>query len=67
MERFFRSLKNEWMPVVGYVSFSEAAFHAITGYIVGYYSALKTTGVLIRGYPQTNRKMDTNSNAVASF
>ncbi|MDZ9561239.1 hypothetical protein SND82_19955 [Escherichia coli] len=25
MERFFRSLKNEWMPVVGYVSFSEAA------------------------------------------
>ncbi len=29
MERFFRSLKNEWMPVVGYVSFSEAA-HAIT-------------------------------------
>ncbi|EGK33882.1 putative transposase, partial [Shigella flexneri K-304] len=31
MERFFRSLKNEWMPVVGYVSFSEAA-HAITDY-----------------------------------
>ncbi|STM76652.1 putative transposase subunit [Escherichia coli] len=40
MERFFRSLKNEWMPVVGYVSFSEAA-HAITDYIVGYYSALR--------------------------
>ncbi|WP_342352171.1 IS3 family transposase, partial [Escherichia coli] len=39
-ERFFRSLKNEWMPVVGYVSFSEAA-HAITDYIVGYYSALR--------------------------
>ena len=39
MERFFRSLKNEWMPVVGYVSFSEAA-HAITDYIVGYYSAV---------------------------
>ncbi len=37
MERFFRSLKNEWVPVVGYVSFSEAA-HAITDYIVGYYS-----------------------------
>ena len=31
MERFFRSLKNEWVPVVGYVSFSEAA-HAITDY-----------------------------------
>ena len=40
MERFFRSLKNEWMPVVGYVSFSEAA-HAITDYIVGYDSALR--------------------------
>ena len=38
MERFFRSLKNEWGPVEDYVSFSEAA-HAITDYIVGYYSA----------------------------
>lgn len=33
MERFFRSLKNEWVPVTGYVSFSDAA-HAITDYIV---------------------------------
>ncbi len=40
MERFFRSLKNEWVPVAGYVSFSDAT-HAITDYIVGYYSALK--------------------------
>ncbi len=40
MERFFRSLKNEWMPVTGYLSFSDAA-HAITDYIVGYYSALR--------------------------
>ncbi len=40
MERFFRSLKNEWMPVTGYTSFSEAA-QAITGYIVGYYSELR--------------------------
>ena len=39
MERFFRSLKNEWVPATGYVSFSDAA-HAITDYIVGYYSAL---------------------------
>ena len=38
MERFFRSLKNEWVPATGYVSFSDAA-HAITDYIVGYYSA----------------------------
>lgn len=40
MERFFRSLKNEWVPVTGYVSFSDAA-HEITAYIVGYYSALR--------------------------
>ncbi|MGL9773231.1 MAG: IS3 family transposase [Sodalis sp. (in: enterobacteria)] len=40
MERFFRSLKNEWIPVTGYISFSEAA-HEITDYIVGYYSALR--------------------------
>lgn len=40
MERFFWSLKNEWMPVVGYVSFREAA-HAITDYIVEYYSTLR--------------------------
>jgi hypothetical protein len=25
MERFFRSLKNEWVPATGYVSFSDAA------------------------------------------
>ncbi|EJF7711584.1 IS3 family transposase [Providencia rettgeri] len=40
MERFFRSLKNEWVPVTGYISFSEAA-HAITDYIVGYYSEVR--------------------------
>lgn len=39
MERFFRILKNKWVPVTGYLSFSNAA-HEITDYIVGYYSAL---------------------------
>lgn len=34
MERFFRSLKNEWVPVTGYINFSEAA-HAITDYSPG--------------------------------
>lgn len=29
MARFFRSLKNEWVPVTGYVSFSDAT-RAIT-------------------------------------
>jgi len=37
MERFFRSLKHEWIPETGYGSFTEAK-HAITDYIVGYYS-----------------------------
>lgn len=40
VERFFRSLKNEWMPAMDYVSFSDAT-HAITNYIVGSYSVLR--------------------------
>jgi putative transposase len=40
MERFFRSLKTEWVPKEGYRSFVEAK-HAITDYIVGYYSATR--------------------------
>ena len=34
------SLKNDWVPVTDYVSFSYAA-HAITDYIVGYYGILR--------------------------
>jgi len=37
MERFFRSLKTEWVPSLGYRNFTEAK-HSITDYIVGYYS-----------------------------
>ena len=40
MERFFRSLKTEWIPVTGYRSFSEARGH-ITRLIRGYYSQLR--------------------------
>ena len=40
MERFFRSLKNEWIPVTGYPSFTKARM-AITRYITGYYSQLR--------------------------
>lgn len=57
MGRFFRSLKNEWVPVVSYINFSEAA-HAITDYIVGYYSSLRPHDYN-GGYPQMNRKIDT--------
>lgn len=57
MERFFRSLKNEWVPVIGYVSFSDAA-HGITDYIVGYYNALRQHEYN-GGFHQTNQKIDT--------
>jgi putative transposase len=37
MERFFRSLKTEWVPTFGYRNFKEAEC-SITDYILGYYS-----------------------------
>ncbi len=40
MERFFRSLKNEWGPVTCYVRFSDSS-HELTEYLVGYYSVLR--------------------------
>ncbi|ECL4810275.1 IS3 family transposase [Salmonella enterica] len=67
MERFFRSLKNEWVPVTGYTNFSEAA-HAITNYIVGYYSSLRPhdyNGGLLPN--ESENRYWKNSKAVASF
>ena len=40
MERFFRSLKVEWVPTTGYKSFTEAKHH-ITDYIIGYYNNVR--------------------------
>ncbi|REG79508.1 putative transposase [Marinomonas pollencensis] len=40
MERFFRSFKTEWMPELGYRTFLETK-HAVTDYIVGYYSQIR--------------------------
>lgn len=40
MERFFRSLKTEWIPETGYASFAEAK-HGITDYAIGYYSQFR--------------------------
>jgi putative transposase len=37
MERFFRSLKTEWVPTLGYRNFTDAQ-QSITEYLVGYYS-----------------------------
>ena len=40
MERFFRSLKTEWVPDMGYRSFAEAQ-RSIFDYITGYYNQLR--------------------------
>lgn len=39
-ERFFRSLKSEWIPEIGYSSFEDAK-NRITDYILGYYSRFR--------------------------
>jgi len=40
MERFFRSLKTEWVPEMGYRSLVDAQ-RSIVGYITGYYSQMR--------------------------
>ncbi len=67
MERFFRSLKNEWVPVTSYISFSDAV-HSITDYIVGYYSTLRPHEYN-GGLPpnESEKRYWENSKAVASF
>ena len=40
MERFFRSLKSEWVPDVGYRCFEQAKLE-INQYILGYYSRIR--------------------------
>lgn len=40
MERFFRSLKTEWIPKTGYLSFEEAK-QRIMDYVLGYYSRFR--------------------------
>ena len=40
MERFFRSLKTEWVPTTGYRSFIEAE-NAVVKYIIRYYSQVR--------------------------
>ncbi|EET5618354.1 IS3 family transposase, partial [Escherichia coli] len=59
--------KNEWMPVVGYVSFSEAAL-AITDYIAGYYCALRPLEYNGGLHPnESENRYWKNANSVASF
>jgi putative transposase len=37
MERYFRSLKTQWIPLIGYKNFNEAK-QAIINYIMDYYN-----------------------------
>jgi len=67
MERFFRSLKTEWVPDNGYVNFSEASM-AITNDITGYYSQFRPhqyNGGLTPN--ESERLFWKNSKTVASF
>ncbi len=67
MERFFRSLKTEWVPTKGYNSFSEAQ-GTIIRYITGYYSAIRPhwyNGSLTPN--ESERLYYLQSNAVASI
>ncbi len=67
MERFFRSLKVEWVPTYGYHSFTQAQHH-IVKYLIGYYSQLRphkhNTGMSPN---QAEEKYWINYKRVASF
>ncbi len=67
MERFFRSLKSEWVPRIGYRNFVEAKAY-ITNYITGYYSEVRPhqyNGGLAPN--ESERRFCLNSKTVASF
>ena len=67
MERFFRSLKTEWVPTTGYEHFAEAK-KDITQYIIGYYSKIRPhqyNGGLTPN--ESERLFNESSKAQASF
>nr|KJZ13160.1 integrase [Pseudoalteromonas rubra] len=67
IERFFRSLKTEWVPVAGYSNFASAQHH-ITRYITGYYSQIRPhqyNGGLAPN--ESERRYWENSKTVANF
>ncbi|GIU52869.1 integrase [Shewanella sairae] len=67
MERFFRSLKTEWIATTGYRNLTEAQ-HEITRYIIGYYCQLRPhqyNGGLTPN--ESERRFWLNSKIVANF
>jgi len=67
MERFFRSLKTEWVPQIGYHSFDEAK-RSVWDYIIGYYSQIRPHRHNDGLAPNiAERQFWKNSNNVAKF
>lgn len=67
MERFFRRLKSEWIPQLGYHSFSEAKAEIIN-YIIGYYSQVRPHSYNDEIAPNSaEKKYWTEYNSVANF
>lgn len=67
MERFFRSLKVEWVPTYGYRSFLQGQ-HNIVNYLIGYYSQLRPHQHNGSVSPnQAEEKYWANYKSVASF
>lgn len=67
MERFFRSLKTEWVPQIGYHSFDEAK-RSVWDYIIGYYSQIRPHRHNDGLTPNiAERQFWKNSNNVAKF
>lgn len=67
MERFFRSLKTEWVPTVGYSSFKEAK-HSVIDYMIGYYSQTRPHHYNAGLTPnESERRFWNDSKTVASF
>ncbi len=67
MERFFRSLKTEWVPKLSYQSLAEAN-SSITQYIIGYYSQVRrhqhNNGISAKA---AEKRYQDSSKTVASF
>ena len=67
MERFFRSLKTEWLPTQGYMSFREAK-QDVTDYIIGYYCEVRPHHYNAGLSPnESERRFWEDSKAVAKF
>ena len=67
MERFFRSLKSEWIPETGFQSFVEAK-QIVLEYIIGYYSEIRPHSHNDGLTPnESERRYWLNSKTVAKF